>query len=209
MKRRESATKTGGKGAGVTERLARTAAVHPIRTIAVFVLLVAAAVLGAGTLLGSGITSEAKFRAGEPASITGQRLVEDRMTGPAKMTDFVIVESAALTVDDPAYKAYVIRPRRQHRRARPEVVEGAATYYQTKDPTLVSKDRHATLIPVVMAGDQDRRWRRGAAARVRGDLGAPGFTLAQTGDASLNADGQRGWRSRTSNAARSSACPPR
>ena len=60
-----------------------------------FVLLIAAAVLGAATLMGTGITSEAKFRAGEPASITGERLVEDRLTGPRQMTDFVIVRADA------------------------------------------------------------------------------------------------------------------
>ncbi|HET6475608.1 MAG TPA: hypothetical protein VFH93_05960 [Thermoleophilia bacterium] len=80
MKRRQSATKTSAATrAGVTERLARTAVTHPFRTIAVFALLIAAAVLGAGTLLDSGITSEMKFRGGEPESITGLRLVEDSL----------------------------------------------------------------------------------------------------------------------------------
>ena len=123
MKRQ--ATKT-TKGAGITERLARAAATHPIRTIAVFLLLVVAAVLGAGTLLGSGITSEMKFRGSEPASITGQRLVEDRLTGPRKMTDFVIVESATMTVDDPAYKAFVNGLAARIDGLGPKVVEGAA-----------------------------------------------------------------------------------
>ncbi len=188
MKRRKSDTKTRETGAGVTERLARAAAVHPIRTIAVFVLLVAAAVLGAGTLLGSGITSEAKFRASEPASITGQRLVEDRLTGPRQMTDFVIVESATMTVDDPAYKAYVTALATDIAALGPNVVEGAATYYQTKDPTLVSKDEHSTLIPVIMAGGQDKALENAAPLHeLVVHSGAAGFTLAQTGDASLNA----------------------
>ena len=188
MKRKEHTKTTTTKGAGVTERLARAAATHPIRTIAVFLLLVTAAVLGAGTLLGSGITSEMKFRGGEPASITGQRLVEDRLTGPRKMTDFVIVESATMTVDDPAYRAYVTGLATDINALGPNVVEGAATYYQTKDPTLVSKDKHSTLIPVVMAGDQDKAMENAAPLHeLVVDSGAAGFTLAQTGDASLNA----------------------
>ena len=153
-----------------------------------FVLLIAAACWAPATLMGSGITSEAKFRAGEPASITGQRLVEDRLTGRPKMTDFVIVRSATLTVDDPAYKAYVDGLAGKIDGLGPDVVEGAATYYQTEDPTLVSKDRHSTLIPVVMAGDQDKALENVAPLHeLVLQSGAPGFTLAQTGDASLNA----------------------
>ena len=187
MKRRESGTKSRIAGAGITERLARAAATHPIRTIAVFLLLVAAAVVGAGALLGSGITSEMKFRGSEPASITGQRLVEDRLTGPQKMTDFVIVESATMTVDDPAYKTYVTGLATEIDGLGPKVVEGAATYYQTKDPTLVSKDKHATLVPVVMAGDQDTAMENAAPLHeLVVHSGAAGFTLSQTGDASLN-----------------------
>jgi RND superfamily putative drug exporter len=188
MKRKEHTTAVAGKGAGITERLARAAATHPFRTIAVFVLLMAAALLGAATLMGTGITSEAKFRAGEPASVTGQRLVQDRLTGPQKMTDFVIVRSATLTVDDPAYKAYVDGLSAKIGALGPKVVEGAATYYQTKDPTLVSRDKHSTLIPVVMAGDQDKALENAAPLHeVVLHGGDPGFTLAQTGDASLNA----------------------
>ncbi len=53
-----------------TERLARTSALHPWRTIAVWAALIVPAVLAAGSLLGSGLTSESKFRAGEPDSVT-------------------------------------------------------------------------------------------------------------------------------------------
>ena len=60
-----------------------------------------------------------------------------------------------MTVDDPAYKAYVDGLAADIDGLGPDVVQGAATFYQTKDPTLVSKDKHSTLIPVVMAGDQD------------------------------------------------------
>ena len=54
MKRKEHTKTTTTKGAGVTERLARAAATHPLRTIAVFVLLIAAALLGAGDADGHG-----------------------------------------------------------------------------------------------------------------------------------------------------------
>ena len=96
-------------GAGLTERLARAAALHPWRTIAIYAVLIAVAVLSVAGLLSSGLTSESKFRAGEPGSVTADRLIEERLSGPHKVTDFVIVRSADLTVDEPAFKAHVLR----------------------------------------------------------------------------------------------------
>ncbi len=189
MKRhQQSAEKTRRAArAGVTERLARAAATHPLRTIAIFVLLIAAAVLGVGTLLGSGITSEMNYRGSEPGSITGQKLIEKRLTGGQRMTDFVIVRSATRTVDDPAYKAYISTLVGKIQGLGPKVVTAAATYYQTGDPTLVSKDKHSTLVPVTLAGVQDKAIENAVPLHklVVASAGN-GFTLAQTGDASLN-----------------------
>ena len=165
--------------------------------------------LAVGAMLGSGLTSDIKFRADKPDSLVGQELLEQRLTGPRQITDFVIVRSATTTVDDPAFKAYVDDLTRRITGLGPSVVKGVTTYYQTKDATVVSRDEHATLIPVVMAGTIDDAVKNAGklhtlvvAAQGRG------FTVAQTGDASIMemfmslAEGT--WR-----AARSSASPPR
>ena len=104
------------------------------------------------------------------------------------MTDFVIVRSATLTVDDPVYEAYVTDLAGKIQALGPAVVEGAATYYQTGDPTMVSQDKRSTLIAVVMAGDTDDALENVASLHRPGaaDSGGDGFTLAQTGEASLN-----------------------
>jgi hypothetical protein len=73
------------------------------------------------------------------------------MTGPAKTSEFVIVQCAAHTAEDAAYRTFVIALAGKIEGL--DVVEGVSTYYQTKDATLVSKDGHTVLIPVVMAGD--------------------------------------------------------
>ena len=175
-----------GAGAGLTERLARTSALHPWRTIGVWAALIALAVLAVGTLLGGGLTSDIKFRADKPDSIVGQELLEQRLTGPRQITDFVIVRSDTATVDDPAFKAYVDDLSGRIAGLGPSVVKGVSTYYQTDDPTTVSRDEHATLIPVVMAGTIDD------AVKNAGKLHAlvvaaqgRGFTVAQTGEASI------------------------
>ena len=176
-----------GRSSGLTERLARTSALHPWRTIGLWAVLVVLAVLAVGSLLGSGLTSESKFRAGEPGSVTADRLIEERLSGPHKVTDFVIVRSAELTVDDPAFKAHVLGVAARITALGPDVVEAASTYYATNDPGLLSRDKHATLIPVVMAGNMDEALKNvdklhETAVAAQSD----GFTIAQAGEASLN-----------------------
>ena len=140
-----------------------------------------------GALLGSGITSDMKFRGGEPDSVIGQNLVEQRLTGPQRFTDFVIVRSARLKVGDPAFRAYVQGVAARVGKLGAGVVQNVSTIYTSHDQTLRSRDGHATLIPVVMAGgiDQAEKNVDKLHAVVIGSA-QPGFTLAQTGDASLN-----------------------
>jgi RND superfamily putative drug exporter len=173
--------------AGFTERLARAAATHPWRTVGAWVALIALAVLGTATLLGSGLTQEMEFRGDKPDSLIGQELVQDRLTGPLRMNEFVVVRSATLTVDDPAFKLYVTDLGRTITGLGPDVIEGVTTTYTAGDPTLVSRDRHSTLIPVVMAGDINQALDNvGTLHDAVVDAAGEGFTTAQTGDASLN-----------------------
>ena len=189
MSRHRDTHSTAGasRSSGLTERLARTSALHPWRTIGIWSLLIVLAVLAVGSLLGSGLTSEMKFRAAKPDSLVGQELLEQRLTGPRQVTDFVIVRSRTATVDDPAFRIYVTDLAHTIRGLGPSVVGGVSTYYQTNDPTAVSKDKHATLIPVVMAGTIDDALKNvdklhETAMAAQGQ----GFTVAQTGDASIN-----------------------
>ncbi len=180
--------KTGaGRSSGLTERLARTSALHPWRATGLWAVLVVLAVLAVGSLLGSGISPESKFRAAKPDSVVGQDLLEQRLTGPQKVTDFVIVRSAARTIDDAAFKAYVTDVAAKIQALGPNVVANVATFYQTNDPTAVSRDKHSTLIAVVMAGKMDDALKNvdklhEAVVATQGQ----GFTVAQTGDASIN-----------------------
>jgi RND superfamily putative drug exporter len=173
--------------AGFTERLARTSALHPWRTIAVWAALIVLAVLAVGSLLGSGLTSESKFRAGEPDSATADRLIEERLSGPHKVTDFVIVRSADLTVDDPAFKTHVLGLAGRISALGSDIVASTSTFYASNDPGLLSRDKHATLIPVVMAGKMDEALKNVDKVHETAMAGQrDGFTVAQTGEASLN-----------------------
>ena len=69
----------------------------------------------------------------------------------------------------------------------PRIVQNISTIYSSHDPTLRSRDGHSTLIPVVMAGDQDHAMKNvDKLHAVVVSTPREGFSLAQTGDASLN-----------------------
>ena len=127
MSRHRDTHSTAGasRSSGLTERLARMSALHPWRTIGIWSLLIVLAVLAVGSLLGSGLTSEMKFRAAKPDSLVGQELLERRLTGPRQVTDFVIVRSRTATVDDPAFRIYVTDLAHTIRGLGPSVVGGS------------------------------------------------------------------------------------
>jgi RND superfamily putative drug exporter len=110
--------------------------------------------------LSGALSSHAEFT-NEPESKQAQALLEQRLSGPRRSAEVVIVQSASQTVDSPAFRSYVQQLQRDIRALGPDVVQQSVDYYQTRSPQLVSADRRATLIPVTMAGSlQD------AAARV-------------------------------------------
>ena len=155
--------------------------------ICAWLALTGLAVASVGVLLSSGIPSNMESRGSKPASLIGQNLVEKRLTGPQKMTDFVIVRSATLKTSNPIFQGYVESLGARIADLGPGVVQSVSSVYTTHDRTLISKDGRGALLPVVMAGDQDTAMKNvaGLHAVVVANAGY-GFTLAQTGDASLN-----------------------
>ena len=122
-----------------------------------------------------------------PDSTTGMNLIQERLTGSQRSTEFVIVRSEDLTVGRPAFRAYVAGLASRINALGPGVVGTVTTYYQADDPSLVSKNGRETLVRVVMAGSVDHAMKNVDKLHelvVAG--GGPGFTLAQTGDASIN-----------------------
>jgi RND superfamily putative drug exporter len=187
----EESRRDGARGetpyrAPLTGRVARYAATNPKRVIAGWGVLLAATVGVIMLLLGSGLTTDVKYRASTPDSVAGVRLLEDKMTGPTKATEIIIVRSDSSKVTDPAFKTYVGDLAARIRGLGRSTVSSTATYYQTKDATQVSKDKHATLILVTLADEP------GKAADYVDKLHtllvnsqSGGFTTQQTGDASM------------------------
>ena len=131
-----------------TGSLARSAARHPWRTIVVWI----AALLTAGVLssqfLGDALTTDTDFT-NEPEAKRAAALLEERLRGPQKDMEFVVV-TAGSTVTHPDYRAYVGELRTSIAALGPDVVDDVGSYLTDDGP--VSESGRSTLLPVTLAG---------------------------------------------------------
>jgi uncharacterized membrane protein YdfJ with MMPL/SSD domain len=167
-----------------TDGIARACASHPWRTIGAWIGLLVAAFACIALLLGGRLTTD-----GAPTNHPDSQRAEDivaRSFSPASsqgVTDIVIVRSQRSTVDQPAFRAFVAGLLREGRAT--GVVASARNYLTSHDPTLVSRDRHATIIPINVPDDGDI----GDVISVveRADA-KPAFAVFITGSDTLNHD---------------------
>ncbi len=103
--------------------------------------------------LSGALTTQAQFT-NNPDSKQAQQLLEQRLSGPRRSNEVVIVRSDAKTVSDPQFKAYVARVKGDLDALKPGVVQATEDPYRAGG-RFVSDDKHATLLPVTMAGSLD------------------------------------------------------
>ena len=132
--------------------LARASALHPWRVIGIWILILVLAGIS-GSSLGDVLTTEANLTT-NPDSVRGANLLEDRLRGPDPVTETVIVQSEAFTVDDADFRARV-EETTTGLLALEGFVESATNYYENENEGLVSEDRQTTLIPVTLAVEFD------------------------------------------------------
>jgi RND superfamily putative drug exporter len=170
-----------------TSALAGTSARHPWRVIAIWLGALVLAGALASLFLADALTTEQKFT-NTPEARRGLDLLEQRLTGPRQDDEAVVVHSDALTVDDPAFRAVVEDISRRVAALGPDVVSASINFYQTNDPSLVSSDRHTTMVPVRMAGSiADANDNAGKLIDVvRAADGKDGFQAYVSGNASIS-----------------------
>jgi RND superfamily putative drug exporter len=172
-----------------TGALARGSARHPWLVVGAWIAAVVVAAALIATLFGSAFVATNSF-VGNPDSKKGLDLLEQRLTGPQKATELVVVQSPTLTVNDPSFRQHVEDLFGRINSLGGTVVAGGTTYYQTGDKGLVSRDGHATLIPITMAGSlntaQDNVPKLNDV--VAQANGSDGFTTLVTGQASVQHD---------------------
>jgi uncharacterized membrane protein YdfJ with MMPL/SSD domain len=166
-----------------TETVAMMSARHPWRAIAVWVGLVVVGVVSIGALLGGALTTE-----GKPTNNPQSQRAKDALsaafppTGSAGVTDIVVVRSRRYTVDAPEFKALVGALAADVRRAG---VASLHTYLDRADPSLVTRDRHATMLQFSKASDDGIDAIVGAVERADA---SPAFAVAVTGQKTLDRD---------------------
>src|SRR5262245_26186614 len=167
----------------MTERLARACAAHPWRTICIWLAAVVLGVVGAAAGLGS-LTTEGEVT-NNPDSLKAKHLIEQRVPDRQTATEIVVVRSDRLTVDQPGFLAEVGRLANVARGT--GEVAGAAVYYQRPDPSLVSSDRHALMIPIQLRDESEDGVAKLVTA-VKAADGANGFGVTMTGKWTLSRD---------------------
>jgi len=165
-----------------TQSLASSSARHPWRTIGawivVAVLAIAAITVGLGGLTTEGAPTnnpeseralDAKFQAFPP-------------NPDEAITDIVVVRSETYTVDDPQFEAFVggLVAGSESR-----ALSQARTYLTDTSGTLVSGDRHATMVPIAFFGDDEVA---SVVETVETANEDEAFSVAITGELSLDHD---------------------
>ena len=90
------------------ESLARASSRHPWKVIGIWGVLFVVMIAVSSSLLSGVLTNDISFT-NKPESIKAQDVIDKEFasTDVGASTEYVIVHSDSLTVEDPAYKAYV------------------------------------------------------------------------------------------------------
>ena len=167
-----------------TQSLASASARHPWRTIGAWTAAVVVAVGAIGALLGGALTTE-----GNPTNDPQSQRAKDALarafppTVSGAVTDIVVVRSPRYTVDAPQFRAVVRALASDVRRA--EGVDGVRSYLDVRDPSLVARGRHATMVQFRDASDGGIDEIVGAVERADA---REAFAVAVTGQKTLDRD---------------------
>jgi len=181
---REPMSDAGSGAQGVTERLARACAARPRLTLGAWAAVVVASLVLVATSL-HGLTTDTSVN-GSPDSVKAANAIAANFPPtPADLkrdvSDVIVVSSKRYSVDAPQFRALVARLVRESR-ATGELYNLRS--YLGGDASLVSPDRHATLVQLGIGSDSGAK--PVEALVERANTGP--FVVAITGDRSINND---------------------
>jgi uncharacterized membrane protein YdfJ with MMPL/SSD domain len=168
------------------ERLAVACARRPWRAIGAWIAAVVVAIVLVGALLGGALTTE-----GNPTNNPQSERAKDARDAAfpaasgAAITDIVVVRSPRYAVGTPQFRRLVRALAGEVRSA--EGVESVRTYLGTHDTSLVSKDRHATMVQFAMPDESSSGIDDVIDAVQRADA-SPAFAVTVTGQRTVNHD---------------------
>jgi len=172
-----------------SEALARSAAEHPWRTVAIWLAVLVLGFALFGALFSTATTAEQDFTNNPEAKRARQLLEDHGLVGPRKFREIAIVRNDGLTVDNPAFKEKVTALTQQLRDLGTDKVESATNFYETGAPGMVSPGRNSTIIPITLAGDADTvRPSIQALLKVTDQHSTGGYDISVAGAASIGED---------------------
>ena len=143
----------------MTEFLAGISARKPWVTVGVWIALVIVGLALIQQLLPTATTTDFRL-GGSYESERAAALLEDRMRGPEKLAEIVIVQSPALTVEDDAFRAKVEAVHESIVSLGPETISGGVNdgplshYYQVMDAgPMVPAEVREQLLPIMVSAD--------------------------------------------------------
>ncbi|HEX5584030.1 MMPL family transporter [Gaiella sp.] len=137
----------------LTGRLARASSRRPWRTLVLWGVAIVLAVAAIGALLGDTLTTDAQMT-NDPESYRGYDLLDAHFPPSTDYVDeLVVVYSPRRPVTDPGFRAKVDSLARSIEAT--GAVQPVRTFYSTGEQSLVSPDRHATILLVGLVGDGD------------------------------------------------------
>jgi uncharacterized membrane protein YdfJ with MMPL/SSD domain len=172
-----------GRGFG-PRRLAEIATRRPGRVLAAWGVLVLVSMFLIGALLPSAVTSDSALT-NNPESSRAKDLIEARLPRQNAVDEVIVVRSERAVVSDPAFERHV-RSLVEEARGSGSIRE-IHTYLEPGGSTLVSADRHATILSVVLAEKEDERIDDLIPVVQKAD-GDDGFVVNITGSNTLGRD---------------------
>jgi putative drug exporter of the RND superfamily len=165
-----------------TRSLASASARHPWRTIGAWVVAFVLAVLTIAFLLGGSLTTEgAPTNNPESERADAVRLQAFPPDPDRVVSDILVIRSEQHTVDSPEFESFV---RSFVDDAELPALRTTDTYLDSGDPSLVSEDRHATVVPLALFDDDDAEALVEKVEGVEND----DFAVAVTGDQTVDHD---------------------
>jgi RND superfamily putative drug exporter len=161
----------------VTEKLARSAALHPWRTILAWVAVVVVSFVAVAAFLGDGLSTEDSLT-NNPESERAAELTAAHFTPREFTTELVVIRHDRLRRGDPAFD-----------RRLDELSQIALTspFIDTVGEPQHSPDGRAVLVPIRLARDPEESVER-VIEIVRAEDGKGGFEVAMTGSFTTDAD---------------------
>lgn len=164
-------------------RLGAWSALNPLKVIAAWLVLLAAAVVSAGYFT-SHLTGNTNVVSGSDSD-RAEQVIQEKFPGTSDETDFVVLHSATATADDDAFRQ-LIGTVVQRYGDRPDVV-AVASPFDAPD-RLIAPDRRTVLVPVSLNGD-DKELQAAAAPlqELAGELASDEIEVYYTGSSPLAA----------------------